>query len=76
VGTDAYETYVWSMDFQIHPTLSNYERIAFGGHSTDPNFQSKLLSGFIYYEDVLNSQVLWAKELSSLSTSQIYPASI
>lgn len=59
------------MDFQIHPSLPNYERIAFGGYSTDPNFQSKLLSAFIYYEDAMNSQVLWAKEISSSSTDQM-----
>jgi hypothetical protein len=65
VGTDVLETYIQSMDFQIHPTLANYERIAFGGYSNDLNFQSKLLSAFIYYEDAINSQVLWAKELTS-----------
>jgi hypothetical protein len=45
--------------------------MAFGGYSLDPDFYSLLNSGFIYYEDALNGQVLWAKELTSnLNTQQ------
>ena len=66
IGADQGETYVLAMDFQIHPTTPNIERLAFGGYSSDSLFFTEQHSAFIFYEDALNSKVLWAKELSSI----------